>query len=49
MRLQVAQGRIGEGREWFVIAGLHPAVERDAESEHARLRPVPLHNSALAL
>ena len=38
-RLQVAQGRIGEGRERFVIVGLHPALERDAESEHAHLRP----------
>src|SRR5580658_7964346 len=35
-RLQVAQGRIGEGRERFVIVRLHPALERDTESEHAR-------------
>ena len=37
-RLQVAQGRIGEGRERLVIVRLHPALERDAEGEHARFR-----------
>ena len=39
--LQVAQGLIGEGRERFVIVRLHPAVERDAEREHAHLGPQP--------